>query len=503
MSKKEAANALKQVKEVEDSNCNDQESQTKQQQTASKTASTASPSQNNKSFERKNSFLSKLFSSGSSSNSSSQNSQNSSPKKLSNGNVSKPVLATFSAQFPPPEMVTQPGPLHHPSPQHQQQALHHPSPQHQQQALHPPPPHQLWTQQQQPFQPDPNAIYQTLIPASQRPQPSSIHSDSSNSSPCPQVASNSNGHHQPRINYSPYGYAMIQPRSPEGHRPPKSLNNSFYSAPPPPLPYRPPPPNPYNTRPSPRPSPTNMRLTPSPASNGPPSNHSNTPPTYARVSNLKKVNNNIQQNGTQSPTVRNVRFADEHSTSNLTSASSTASNNSSSGPSSIESQKNNVYDETLLVIEKSNKELEKKLSNTDMVNKMQPPLIRPRIIDTIHNGKNSLAQEIIYEVEPNGSNNGPENAENNALPRSNSQTQLKNNNNEGTEVSSSIAASYPSLSDLSIAEITCGSFKSITAQKLMAGLSFNSIDTLLEVNAAAEARSKLNESTETVDFGII
>ena len=37
----------------------------------------------------------------------------------------------------------------------------------------------------------------------------------------------------------------------------------------------------------------------------------------------------------------------------------------------------------------------------------------------------------------------------------------------------------------------------------MAGLSFNSIDTLLEVNAAAEARSKLNESTETVDFGII
>ena len=37
----------------------------------------------------------------------------------------------------------------------------------------------------------------------------------------------------------------------------------------------------------------------------------------------------------------------------------------------------------------------------------------------------------------------------------------------------------------------------------MAGLSFNSIDTLLEVNAAAEARNKLNESTETVDFGVI
>ena len=46
-------------------------------------------------------------------------------------------------------------------------------------------------------------------------------------------------------------------------------------------------------------------------------------------------------------------------------------------------------------------------------------------------------------------------------------------------------------------------FKSLTAQKLMAGLSFNSIDTLLEVNAAAEARTKLNESTETIDFGVI
>jgi len=37
----------------------------------------------------------------------------------------------------------------------------------------------------------------------------------------------------------------------------------------------------------------------------------------------------------------------------------------------------------------------------------------------------------------------------------------------------------------------------------MSGLSFNSIDTLLEVNAAAEARSKHNESTETIDFGVI
>ena len=82
-----------------------------------------------------------------------------------------------------------------------------------------------------------------------------------------------------------------------------------------------------------------------------------------------------------------------------------------------------------------------------------------------------------------------------------SQAQLNQLKNQDMEGNSSVAPSYPSLSDLSIADLS--SFKSLTAQKLMAGLSFNSIDTLLEVNAAAEARSKLNESTETVDFGII
>ena len=82
-----------------------------------------------------------------------------------------------------------------------------------------------------------------------------------------------------------------------------------------------------------------------------------------------------------------------------------------------------------------------------------------------------------------------------------SQAQLNQLKNQDIEGNSSVAPSYPSLSDLSIADLS--SFKSLTAQKLMAGLSFNSIDTLLEVNAAAEARSKLNESTETVDFGII
>ena len=143
-----------------------------------------------------------------------------------------------------------------------------------------------------------------------------------------------------------------------------------------------------------------------------------------------------------------------------------------SGPSSIESQKNAVYDETLVVIEKSNKELEKKLR----------PSPATRLVDTIHNNKNNLAQEVIYEVDDNVKKGIV-----NMIP--------------GGETESSVAPSYPSISDLTLTDITC--FKSLTAQKMMAGLSFNSIDTLLEVNAAAEARSKLNESTETVDFGII
>ena len=134
-----------------------------------------------------------------------------------------------------------------------------------------------------------------------------------------------------------------------------------------------------------------------------------------------------------------------------------------------------------MVIEKSNKELEKKL--------------RPsRMVDTIHNNKNSLAQEVIYEVES---------MENTTLsipsPQKIPQEIVATSTVENG--SSIVAPSYPSISDLTLTDITC--FKSLTAQKMMAGLSFNSIDTLLEVNAAAEARSKLNESTETVDFGII
>ena len=63
---------------------------------------------------------------------------------------------------------------------------------------------------------------------------------------------------------------------------------------------------------------------------------------------------------------------------------------------------------------------------------------------------------------------------------------------------------HPSLADMgSIADLS-GKFQSLTARKLMAGLSISSIDTLLEVNTAHENKlSILNESTETIDFGVI
>ena len=69
--------------------------------------------------------------------------------------------------------------------------------------------------------------------------------------------------------------------------------------------------------------------------------------------------------------MRNVRFADEQNgsatSSTSSSAASTSGGSGSSGPSSIESVQRNsnnsgLYDKTLVVIEKSNKELEKNLT---------------------------------------------------------------------------------------------------------------------------------------------
>ena len=241
-------------------------------------------------FSTRNKYLSVvlivfLFSNGS---------PGSNPKKK----PSAAVLATFSAQFPPPEIIQ--------------------------------------------YEQAPQQIYQQLIPRAAR-QPFSNENTGS-----PQ---------QPKI-YEPagmptYGYAMVN------HRRPPPPENGLYSAPPPPLPYRPPPPNPYlqvdnaasdvyaRILPkNPQQQFTISTTTMAAAASRPPL----TPPlplipassaasvsgsspacseseTYARVSNLKKVNS-AMSNG--SSPQRNVRFADEQSSSSsgVTSTSSTSSSRS-------------------------------------------------------------------------------------------------------------------------------------------------------------------------------
>ena len=151
-----------------------------------------------------------------------------------------------------------------------------------------------------------------------------------------------------------------------------------------------------------------------------------------------------------------------------------------SGPSSIDSS---LYDDTLMVIEKSNQDLEQRLAVRQQADKSQrrtPPTIR---IDTIHNNRH-LDQEIIFE-------------EGSDLSRSSSVSTLKPDYHPLPD--------HPSLADMgSIADLSA-KFQSLTARKLMAGLSISSIDTLLEVNAANDGHklSILNESTETIDFGVI
>jgi hypothetical protein len=161
---------------------------------------------------------------------------------------------------------------------------------------------------------------------------------------------------------------------------------------------------------------------------------------------------------------------------------SDTSSSSNSGPSSLDSQ---LYDETLIVIEKSNHDLELRLQPSADTNN-SPLLTRTTLtnnrIDTIHNNR-MLDQEVIYEDNMSD------------LSRSSSVSTLKPDS----------VPDHPSLSDLgSIADLSAN-FKSLTARKLMAGLSISSIDTLLEVNAAADngKMDKLNESTETIDFGVI
>ena len=153
-----------------------------------------------------------------------------------------------------------------------------------------------------------------------------------------------------------------------------------------------------------------------------------------------------------------------------------------SGPSSIDSV---LYDDSLVVIEKSNQELEQRLGRRL---EGRGDTRGDTRVDTIHNTR--LAdQEIIFE-------------ETSDMSRSSSVSTLKPDN----QPDQANLPDHPSLADLgSIADLSA-KFQSLTARKLMAGLSISSIDTLLEVNAASDHHNKLsilNESTETIDFGVI
>ena len=177
--------------------------------------------------------------------------------------------------------------------------------------------------------------------------------------------------------------------------------------------------------------------------------------------------------------------------------SGTGSSDSSSvsGPSSMESSPA-LYDDTLAGIERSNQELEQRLGTRrtgEKATKRTPlsPLSPHARVDTIHNTRH-LDPEIIFEE---GSDMGS---------RSSSVSTLKPDYHPHGGGQGDHLPDHPSLADMgSIADLS-GKFQSLTARKLMAGLSISSIDTLLEVNTAHENKlSILNESTETIDFGVI
>ena len=390
---------------------------------------------NKTTFERKNSFLGKLFKKKSPTSPSS-----------SSGSANKPEMGTFSAQFPPPELVEHYNSIYSQIRRKQEatsQVRHGPNGN-----------FVVYERSGMP-------LYGTTSPP---PQPQ----------------------HPPRVPQPVGIYGTAQPRM-----------EPMYSNPPPPLPYRPPP-NPYHQSPI-----VQHRNQGTPIRESSPIIH------QRKYHQESPIIHQRSQDEVKSPQ-RNASFR-KNNNFNFTDTSiyglsePSSSSNSSSGPSSIDSQtplsqrqfkqrpspttrpRNNLFDETLVVIEKSNEELESKLIRSPPKKNKRP------VVDTIHNNRNNLSTEVIYEVEPEDGNSKP-------ISRASSQSTIKN--------SSSVAPSFPSIGDLTAAPDVGSNFKSLTAQKLMAGLSFNSIDTLLEVNAAADARFdphgiRMDESAETIDFGVI
>ena len=204
-----------------------------------------------------------------------------------------------------------------------------------------------------------------------------------------------------------------------------------------------------------------------------------------------------QVRSSSSPQVRSSPMTRSEIRASPSTRSASSDGSSVSGPSSIDSS---LYDDTLAVIEKSNQELEQRLSSRAVQDKSSKRPSKSRI-DTIHNHR-QMDQEIIFE-------------EDSDLSRTSSVSTLKmepfspmspqGRPGQHPDHHPGLHPDHPSLADMgSIADLS-GKFQSLTARKLMAGLSISSIDTLLEVNAANDGNklSILNESTETIDFGVI
>ena len=280
----------------------------------------------NKSFERKNSFLGKLFSSK-------KNKSGSSPNGVNgNQNGSKPEIGTFSAQFPPDAVL--------PPDASYSSAIYTPIRKPNQQ------------QSQQPATP-PRPDNQST--------PAAV-------SPMAQVRNGPNGNFviYERQNQDAYGttgqpvYGKVSGNNnPLRYQYPRA--EGMYSNPPPPLPYRPPPPNPYQ-------SPPNhyhqqQRQTPPAAAAVRPQS----PKTYHTPPSTK------YQNGVSPFVAKRNEVAAGREVAAYNSGSDMASGSSSSGPSSIDSQLSKklvspestpskfekagspkLYDDSLVVIERSN-----------------------------------------------------------------------------------------------------------------------------------------------------
>ena len=283
----------------------------------------------NKSFERKNSFLGKLFSSKKNKSGSSPNGGNGNP----NGN--KPEIGTFSAQFPPDAVL--------PPDASYSSAIYTPIRK----------PHQ---QSQQPTTTTPPPR-----PHGQNP-PAAV-------SPMAQVRNGPNGNFviYERHNHDSCGttgqpvYGKVSGNNPLRYQYPRA--EGMYSNPPPPLPYRPPPPNPYQSPPN----HYHQQQQQQQQHHQTPGVRPQSPKTYHTPPSTK------YQNGGSPFVAKRNEVAAGREVAAYNSGSDMASGSSSSGPSSIDSQLSKkfvspestpsklekagspkLYDDSLVVIERSN-----------------------------------------------------------------------------------------------------------------------------------------------------